>query len=132
MGRDEFYHTVEQRAELADREDAADATRAVVRTLGEQLETDDAQRLHGELPEEIGDELTEGSDDERLSGEEFRQRIEKRAARVDTGDAETVAVTVVSALTEHIDETERERLLDRLETFGYDDLLEDLGAVEAG
>ncbi|AHG01166.1 hypothetical protein HALLA_18635 [Halostagnicola larsenii XH-48] len=132
MERDEFYQTVEQRAELADREDAVDATRAVVRTLGEQLETDDAQRLHGELPEGIGDELTEGSDDERLSGEEFNQRIEKRATRVDTGDAETVAVAVVTTLLEHVDETERERLLERLEAFGYDELLEDIEAIDAG
>lgn len=132
MERDEFHQTVEQRADLADREDAVDATRAVVRTLGEQLETDDAQRLHGELPEEIGGELTEGSDDERLSGEEFNHRIEKRATRADTGDAETVAVAVVSAILEHVDETERERLLDHLETFGYDDLLEDIETIDAG
>ncbi|GAB7019249.1 DUF2267 domain-containing protein [Halostagnicola bangensis] len=129
MERDEFYHTVEQRAQLADRDDAADATRAVLRTLGEQLEIADAQRLHGELPEEIGDELTHGSDDERLATEEFLQRIEKRADRADTGETETITLAVVSTVIEHVDETERETLLDRFEAFGYDDLFEDLDAV---
>lgn len=123
MERHEFYDSVEQRANLADETDARNATQAVCSALGERLEEDQSHHLADDLPEEIGDHLTNGASGRRFSYDEFCSRVEERTDRAAVGDPERLSRAVVETLLEHADDETGAELRDRLEEFGYDELV---------
>ncbi|TYL39492.1 DUF2267 domain-containing protein [Natronococcus pandeyae] len=125
MERHDFYQAVEQRANLADETDARNATQAVCSALGERLEEHQSHQLADDLPEEINDHLTDGASGRRLSYEEFRSRVEERTDRAEIGDPERLSRAVVETLFEHVDDEEADDLRERLEEFGYDEIVPD-------
>lgn len=127
MERHDFYQSVAQQANLGDEADARDATHAVLSALGERLDGTRSQRIDGELPTEIGDQLAEGPSGRSLSYDEFLERVETQADRADTGDPEQLSQAVVGALLEHIDDDEADGLRERLEEFGYEAIVPESG-----
>lgn len=123
MERHDFYGSVEQRANLADETDARDATQAVLSALGERIDEHQSHQLADDLPEEINDHLTDGASGRRLSYEEFRSRVEERTDRAETGDPERLSQAVLETLFEHVDDEEADELQERLEEFGYDEIV---------
>ncbi|QCS40969.1 DUF2267 domain-containing protein [Natrinema versiforme] len=132
MERHDFYQSVEQQAALADEADARDATHAVLSALGERLDDTRSQRLDGELPSELGEQLAEGPSGRSLSYDEFLDRVETQTDRADTGDPEAVSQAVVGTLLEHVDEDEADDLRDRLEAFGYEATVPESGPGAGG
>lgn len=125
MERHNFYQSVEQRATLADETDARNATQAVLSALGERLEEHQSHQLADDLPREINDHLTDGASGRRLSYDEFRARVEERTDRAETGDSERLSRAVVETLLEYVDDEEAGDLRERLEEFGYDEIVPD-------
>lgn len=122
MERDEFYGTVERRAELADRADAEDATQAVLSVVGESVDETISQRLSADAPSDVGDHLTDGPSGRRFSYDEFLDRVDERADRVGGMDAELLSQVVVETLLEHVEADEREAVVGELEDAGYESL----------
>ncbi|WP_222915904.1 DUF2267 domain-containing protein [Natrinema sp. SYSU A 869] len=127
MERNDFYQSVEQQANLGDEADARDATQAVLSALGERLDDTRSQRLDGDLPAEIGDHLAEGPSGRALSADEFRSRVAERTDRTDGRDPDQLSRAVIGALLEHVDEDEADGLRERLEEFGYDEIVPESG-----
>lgn len=119
-----FLEDVERRTDLADRDDAADATAAVLSTLGESIDESVSQRVDGEVPSEVGDHLTDGPSGRRLSEREFRDRIDERAERADVGEPGALAGAVTATLLEHVDDDRREAIVAELEGAGYEETID--------
>jgi uncharacterized protein (DUF2267 family) len=113
MGTDDFYGTVQLKGELASNETAADATRATLTTLAERITSGEADDLAAELPDVVGDMLTnvDPSEAEEFSREEFLHRVEDRA---DVDDPLTAARAVAAALDEHASDAELENAREQL------------------
>ncbi|WP_049922259.1 DUF2267 domain-containing protein [Halopiger djelfimassiliensis] len=127
MERHDFYRSVERQATLADEADARDATQAVLSALGERLDETRLQRLDGDLPDGIGDHLTDGASGRRFDYDEFLERVTGRTDRADVGDPERLSRAVLGTLLEHVDEDEREDLGQRLEELGYETIVLESG-----
>lgn len=101
MQRDEFLSEVEDRAELDDRQRAADATEAVLETLGERLLDGEADDVAAQLPDEVADPLARADADEAFDFEEFTGRVDERldADASPKRTSQAVASAVVDATT---------------------------------
>lgn len=101
MQRDEFLSEVENRAELDDRQRAADATEAVLETLGERVLGGEADDVAAQLPDEVADPLTRVDADEAFDFEEFTDRVDDRldADASPKRTSQAVASVVVDATT---------------------------------
>ena len=127
MERHDFYGSVQAEATLADEADARDATQAVLSALGERLDETRLQRIDGQLPDEIGDHLVEGTSGRRFDYDEFLDRITERTDRAAIGDPEALARAVVGTLLEHVDEEEAEGLRDRLADLDFEGAIPETG-----
>jgi uncharacterized protein (DUF2267 family) len=78
MQHDEFIGQVQSRARLASRGEAEVATRATLETLGERLELGLAENVASQLPLEIGRYLLDSRPFERISVEDFFDRVSLR------------------------------------------------------
>lgn len=128
MDRTKLLETVSDRAAAdADEESADDATRAVLRTLGERLSADEAEELAAQLPGDLGRQLTQGESGQRFSEEEFVSRIDQR---MDTTElhGEEAATTVVGTILEAVDESERAAVVDQFRDYGFGELLAETDA----
>ncbi|GAB3667087.1 DUF2267 domain-containing protein [Halopiger thermotolerans] len=128
MDRTALLERVGDRAAAdADEEAADDATRAVLRTLGERLSEDEARDLAAQLPGELSQHLTQGESGRRFSEEEFVSRIDQR---MDTTKlhGEEAATTVLGTILEAVDESERAAVVDQFERYGFGELLAETDA----
>ncbi len=78
MNHDEFVGQVQARARLGSRGDAERIIRVTLGTLAERLESGLADNIAAQLPQEIGRHLRTDASFERLSLDEFFQRVLER------------------------------------------------------
>ena len=126
MGHAAITETVSDRTE-ADEEGAADATRAVLETLGERLSADEADDLAAELPADLSEHLTEGESGEQFSEEEFISRVGQRMETLDV-TGERAATAVMATLLESLDAEERSAVVDQFQHSGFETLLGETNA----
>ena len=105
MTYDAFLDTVQERLDLADRDDASALTRIVLETFSEILYRTERDTVSAPLPKELAHSLhaakTEQTREkvERLNAATFLDRVQARAD-LNRGDAETATATVLSVLQE--------------------------------
>ena len=75
MDYDTFIGEVQNRGQLASREDAVRATRITLETLSQRIGPDEAEDLGAQLPGEIGRHLSKVDTVERFDWNEFIDRI---------------------------------------------------------
>lgn len=104
MGAEEFYDTV-RREGLAPDDDAAAATRAVLRTLAQRITSGEAEDLAADLPAEVGDALVgvDPAEAGEFGREEFLDRVDRRA---DVDEPLGAARAVAGALDDHASDEE--------------------------
>lgn len=126
MEREQFIRTVSERTD-ADENAAANASQAVLSTLGERLSEDQATDLAAQLPGDLSSPLTEGESGRRFSEEEFVSRVDQR---LETGEiaGQRASTAVVGTVLEAVDETERAAAVDQFEHVGFDELLAETDA----
>ncbi|ADB62566.1 hypothetical protein Htur_3704 [Haloterrigena turkmenica DSM 5511] len=95
--------------------------------LGERLDEDRSQHLDGQLPDEIGDHLVEGSAERRFDYDEFLERIEEQTDRAAVGDPERLVEGVIGTLLEHVDDENGERLRERLAELDFEEAIPESG-----
>lgn len=98
MDYHDFVGEVQNRLELPGTGEAVRATRAVLTTLGERLQSGEASDLAGPLPMEIDRYLTEAESGQQFGSDEFLDRIAERAALEDGDDGRAEAVYYVQAV----------------------------------
>jgi uncharacterized protein (DUF2267 family) len=99
MKYNEFVTEVQQRLDLASQGDAVRATRAVLTSLGERLQAEEADDLASPLPMEIDRYLRDADSGQRFSFEEYLDRVGERAG-VETRTALHHAQRVVELVSE--------------------------------
>ncbi|WP_408956759.1 DUF2267 domain-containing protein [Natrinema sp. 74] len=126
MDQSALLETVSDRTDV-DETAAADATRAVLETLGERLSADEAEDLAAQLSNELRQHLTESEPGRQFSEEEFVSRVDQRMDTVAiTG--QDAATTVLGTLLEAVDERDRATVVDQFEHYGFEDLLAETNA----
>lgn len=128
MDYSEFIGEVQHRIEAGDMGTAVRNTRAVLTTLGERLQADEAQDLASPLPEEIGYYLRDADSGQRFDHTEFLERVADRAG-VDEGEAEIRAQAIVALIGEIVPGGELDDVEDGLPA-DYEPLFEFVGADE--
>ena len=99
MTHDEFVGEVQNRARLSSRGDAQRAIRATLETFAERLEEGAARTIAAQLPAEIGGYMTGDVAFERLSIDQFFQRVKEReGASVDLPEAVHHARAVIDVM----------------------------------
>lgn len=99
MEPSEFYTMVRQQADLESVEEAEDASKPVLQTLGERLSAGAVDDLTSYLPEELAAELETDSEPESFGPEEFVARVAERVG-VDEELAKRVTRATTDALAE--------------------------------
>jgi uncharacterized protein (DUF2267 family) len=94
-----FVTEVQQRLDLATQGDAVRATRAVLTSLGERLQAEEADDLASPLPMEIDRYLRDADAGQRFSFEEYLDRVGEREG-VETRTALHHAQRVVELVSE--------------------------------
>ncbi|GAD52644.1 hypothetical protein MBEHAL_1404 [Halarchaeum acidiphilum MH1-52-1] len=122
MKHDEFVGDVQHRLELASRGEAIRATRAVLETLAERLQADEAADLAGPLPMEIDRFLHEADSGQIFDFDEFVARVSQRA-RVEPADAVFYAKVVVDVVEDSVPDTELDDVTAQLPD-EYDELFQ--------
>jgi uncharacterized protein (DUF2267 family) len=126
MDHDTFIDTVQQHADFPSREEATDATRAVLTTLGERITENEAEDLAAQLPAEVDDHLTEAdSHANQFSFEEFAEQVAERAdVEAVADDPRTASQAVSDTVREAIGTGEFQDVVSQLpENEGYGGLL---------
>ena len=118
MNHDELVGQVQARARLGSSGDAERIIRATLETLAERLDGGFADNIAAQLPSEIGRHLRTDAPFERLSLDEFFQRVQTRAAadghRVDLPEATYYARVVLEVLQTAISQGMVEKLRTQL------------------
>lgn len=122
MKYDEFMGLVQNRARLASTGEAVKATRATLDTLGQRLFGGEAGDLAAQLPQEVGQYLTNGGESESFGLEEFYQRVAQKEG-VDYPVAVHHARAVLSVVREAVTAGELDDVRDQLPD-EYADLLD--------
>ncbi|MFC4541388.1 DUF2267 domain-containing protein [Halosolutus amylolyticus] len=99
MNYKDFVGQVQHRLEYAQFGQAVRATRAVLTTLGERLQSGEATDLASPLPMEIDRYLTEAEHGQRFDYQEFLDRIAERGGG-DRADANYQAQQIVALVAE--------------------------------
>ncbi|WP_435095609.1 DUF2267 domain-containing protein [Halarchaeum sp. P4] len=128
MKHDEFVGEVQHRLELASRGEAIRATRAVLTTLGERLQADEAADLAGPLPMEIDRFLHEADSGQIFDYQEFVERVSQRA-RVEEADAAFYGQAVMDVVEDCVPDTELDDVTAQLPD-DYDELFELIGSED--
>lgn len=113
MKYERFIGQVHHRLELADQGEAVRATRAVLTTLGERLDTETARNLANYLPMEIDRYLTEVDNGQEFPYREFLERVGDIEHR-DLPDANYDAQLLIGFISDFVPEDELDALRDRL------------------
>ncbi|ELZ06949.1 DUF2267 domain-containing protein [Natrialba aegyptia] len=131
MERAVFLETVSDRIDT-DEESAANATRAVLETIGERLSADESEELAAQLPGDLGRHLTEGESGQRFSEEAFVSRVDQRMDTVDV-PAQDATTSVLGMILEAVDERDRPAVVDQFRQYGFEELLAETdAAVDVG
>lgn len=118
MQSEEFLARVQQRAGLTDLEQASQITEAVLAVLGQLRLRGETAYLASQLPEPLGDMLTEPTEQEDFSADEFLARLENQLGG-SYNDAEQAARAVLTTVKEGVSEGERmDFLIELPEGFG--------------
>jgi uncharacterized protein (DUF2267 family) len=113
MQHDEFIGEVQARARLPSRGDAERATRAVLETLGERLAGGQPENLAAQLPEEIGRHLEGRQGVDKLSLDEFFEKVSERTG-ADLPDAIHQARAVIAVVGEAVSQGEIDKVRQQL------------------
>lgn len=113
MQHDEFIGQVQSRARLPSRGDAEKVTRATLEVLAERLAGGQPENLAAQLPEEIARHLEDGEEADRMSLDQFFERVSERSGS-DLPDAVHQARAVVAVLTDAVSEGEIAKVKDQL------------------
>lgn len=114
MDYDRFIGLVQNRARMADTQEAVAATRATLETLGRRLAGGAPGNLAAQLPQEIGRYLTnEDSRQESFSLDEFFENV-SRAEAVDLPDSIFHAKVVIDVMKEAVGDATIEKLRKQL------------------
>ena len=113
MQHDEFIGEVQARARLSSRGDAARATRAVLETLGERLAGGQPHNLAAQLPEEIGRHLEGRRGVDKLSLDQFFEKVSERTG-ADLPDAIHQARAVIAVVGEAASQGEMDKVRQQL------------------
>jgi uncharacterized protein (DUF2267 family) len=113
MQHDEFIGEVQARARLPSRGDAERATRAVLETLGERLAGGQPHNLAAQLPEEIGRHLEDRQGVEKLSLDEFFEKVSERTG-ANLPDAIHQARAVIAVVGEAVSQGELDKVRQQL------------------
>jgi uncharacterized protein (DUF2267 family) len=113
MQHDEFIGEVQARARLPSRGDAERATRAVLETLGERLAGGQPENLAAQLPEEIGRHLEGRQGVDKLSLDEFFEKVSERMG-ADLPDAIHQARAVIAVVGEAVSQGEIDKVRQQL------------------
>lgn len=99
MNYEDFVGEVQHRLELSSHGEAVRATRAVLTSLGERLDSGEAADLAAPLPMEIDRYLTAAESGQQFSYDEFVDRIAERA-EVEESEAAFYATAVFALVCE--------------------------------
>jgi uncharacterized protein (DUF2267 family) len=113
MQHDEFIGEVQARARLSSRGDAERATRAVLETLGERLAGGQPHNLAAQLPEEIGRHLEGRRGVDKLSLDQFFEKVSERTG-ADLPDAIHQARAVIAVVGEAASQGEMDKVRQQL------------------
>ncbi|ELY88336.1 DUF2267 domain-containing protein [Natrialba taiwanensis] len=131
MERAALLEMVSDRLDM-DEETASNATRAVVKTLGERLGAGESEELAAQLPGDLGRHLTEGESGQRFSEEAFVSRVDQRMDTVDV-PGQDATTSVLGTVLEAVDERDRAAVVDRFRHYGFEELLAETdAAVDVG
>jgi uncharacterized protein (DUF2267 family) len=101
----EAYMTIVEQAAGTEREQAEQAMRATLQTLGERIDREEARQLGALLPAEIAPFLATTTPAERFDADEFVLRVAERE-RVDATTAQRHAAAVLEALARTVPDKE--------------------------
>ena len=115
MESGEFIAALRRRTNIRSVDEALNASRATLMTLGERLKGDEPRHLAAQLPAEIARFLSsEGMGrGEELSADEFLRRVREREG-VDVETARTHAGAVVEVVYEAVTAAERDSVAEQL------------------
>lgn len=113
MNYDHFLGKVQAKARLASEGDALDAVKATLRTLGKRLPTEEADNLASELPHQFKEYLLHDGEVEKLSLDEFFERVSVESKK-DLPDAIHHARAVVDTVREAVSEGRFDKLEEHL------------------
>lgn len=122
MHYDQFMGQVQNRLQLSDGGKAVRATRAVLTTLGERLQSGEAKDLAGPLPMEVDRYLLQADSGQRFSPSEFFDRVCERE-NVDRSDGVYHTKAIVALLDEVVPAGEMQQVRGQLPA-EYDALFE--------
>lgn len=128
MDYSELIGEVQHRIDEADMGASVRNTRAVLTTLGERLQADEAKDLAGPLPREIGYYLRDAESGQRFDYQEFIARVAE-TAEVDEGEANVRAQAIVALVADVVPAGEVDDVADGLPA-DYEDLFEFVGAPD--
>jgi uncharacterized protein (DUF2267 family) len=118
MNYDQFVGQVQARAGLASQGDAVRCIRATLETLGERLDADFADNIAAQLPDEIGRHLQYATGFERMSIDDFYDRVHERECQgskiVDRPEAVYHIRVVLDVLQEAVSPGSRDKLRTQL------------------
>ncbi|MFB6220060.1 MAG: DUF2267 domain-containing protein [Halolamina sp.] len=128
MDYSEFLGEVQHRIDEDDLGTAVKNTRAVLTTIGERIQADEAKDLAGPLPMEIDRFLTEAESGQRFDFTEFIERVAERAD-VEMAEANIRAQAITALVADVVPPGEVSDLEDDLPA-DYADLFEFVGAPD--
>lgn len=128
MDYSEFLGEVQHRIDEDDLGTAVKNTRAVLTTIGERIQADEAADLAAPLPMEIDRFLTEAESGQRFDFDEYLERVADRAD-VDEGEAKIRAQAVTALVGDVVPGGEMDDVQDDLPA-DYEDLFEFVDASE--
>lgn len=118
----DFIGKVQHRARLGTTEEAVRATRATLEVLGQRLYGGEANNLAAQLPQEVGNYLTDSGESQTFGVDEFFERV-SQSSNVDLPDAAHHARAVISVIQEAVSAGQMEDVRAQLSD-EYDPLFE--------
>lgn len=129
MKHDEFVSELQHRIEAPSRGQTLHTAHAVLETLGERLQEDEAEDLAAPLPIEIDRYLTDGESGQQFDWDEFVERVAERE-EAELPDAQFHAQAVIALVDEAVPGGEMQDVRANLPG-EYDELFELVDEEEA-
>lgn len=113
MQSEEFLTQVQNRAALADRDQAAKVSHAVLNIFGQLRLAGEIDDAAAQLPKDIEQMLRQGGEPEKFDADEFLARIESRL-NISKDEADVAATAVLSTFSAAVSEGQRVNLANQL------------------